>query len=186
MKHNWKQLLANMGIKPAAKTGATNLLEVTGATGELISFPDISDPTEIAEGTAVVADDGDHVFDVDMKCYTVTVAGGLVTAVLIEDCAPADPAAPAAPADPAAPSTDTTAFLTAVVEEITALNAANVTKDAQIATMLETINGLNTTLTTLKGLMSHGGDGAEGNKPESTNVVIGGKNIDLSKINLKK
>lgn len=183
MKHNWKQLLANMGIKPA-KTGATNLLEVTGATGELISFPDISDPTEIAEGTAVVADDGDHIFEADTKVYTVTVAGGLVTAVTTEDVAPADPAAP--PADPVAPSEDTTAFVTAVVEEITALNAANTAKDTQIASMLETINGLNTTLTTLKGLMSHGGDGAEENKPESTNVVIGGKNIDLSKINLKK
>jgi len=160
-------------IKAKAQKGGkpepSALLKIDDANGETMEFPEIGDVSEIVEGVAVTAADGEHVFEADGKIYTVTVLGGAVTTVAVED------------------ATDSTEeFITAVVEEL----AAN---EEFKTTALQAIEDLKTELATaktdfekLKATLKHKGDGLEPDAPKATSVRVGGKTIDLSKINLKK
>lgn len=175
---SWKDRAARMIGK--AKPTATAKLEIDDANGEKLVFPEIGDVSEIAEGVAVSATDGEHVFTSDTTTYTVTVAAGVITAVVET---PIEAEAPTAEAM----SEETVEFIGAVAEAMEASEAFQLTATAKftklesdLATALETIK-------TLKATMSHKtpkeGDGDDDDKPKTFKVA--GKSIDLSKINLK-
>jgi len=175
---SWRDRAARLvGVKPRQ---ATAKLEIDDAvSGEKLIFPEIGDVSEIAEGVAVTATDGPHVFTADTTTYTVEVLGGKVVSVVetpIED-------APAAEAM----SAETAEFVEAVAEAMEVAETFQVTATAKftklesdLATALETIK-------TLKATMSHKtpkeGEGDDDDKPKTFKVA--GKSIDLSKINLK-
>jgi len=77
---SWKERAAKLLGK--AKPKATAKLEIDDANGEKLIFPEIGDVSEIAEGVAVSATDGEHVFTSDGTTYTFTVASGVITAVV--------------------------------------------------------------------------------------------------------
>src|SRR6187402_1573001 len=119
---SWKDRLAKMTGK--AKPTATARLEIDDANGEKLVFPEIGDVSEIAEGVAVSATDGEHVFTSDTTTYTVTVAAGVITAVVetpIEE-------APAAEAM----SEETVEFVQAVASGLEAAEAFQATATADI------------------------------------------------------
>lgn len=66
---NWAERLA--AIKAKASKGGKGKpnaeLKIDDANGETMDFPEIGDVSEIAEGVAVTATDGDHIFEVDGK-----------------------------------------------------------------------------------------------------------------------
>ena len=173
---SWKDRLAKMRGK--GKPKPTAKLEIDDAvSGEKLIFPEIGDVSEIAEGVAVTATDGPHVFTADTTTYTVEVLGGKVVSVVeapIEEEAAAEMSA------------ETAEFVEAVAEalevagEFQATATAKFTKlESDLATALETIK-------TLKATMSHAEPGeGEGTDPKPKTFKVGGKAIDLSKINLK-
>ena len=179
----WKERLAKLKAKFGGDKRPTAKLEIDGANGEKIIFPEIGDISEVQDGIAVEAENGKHVFTVDSSVYTIEVLDGKVTSV-IEDTTGGDDSEMSA---------ETEEFLTAVAE---ALQDAAEFK----ATALARIEALTTELKDFKALMGHKGDGATGatggagatgaagatggagaKKP----LVIGGKTINLDKINLK-
>lgn len=169
---SWRDRLAKMTGK--AKPKSTAKLEIDDANGEKLIFPEIGDVSEIAEGVAVTATDGEHVFTSDTTTYNVTVAGGKVTAVTET---PMD--APAAEMN-----AETAEFVEAVALGLEAAETFQATAETrivaletQLATALETIN-------TLRSTMSHAKP-KEGEGSDPKEFKIGGKKIDLSKINLK-
>lgn len=169
----WRDRLAKMtGGKPR---GATAKLEIDDANGELLIFPEIGDVSEIAAEVAVTATDGTHVFTADTKVYTVEVLGGKVVSVVSEDVAPA------------AMSQETIDFIEAVAQELEANETFRTTAQASIETLTADLATAREEVKTLKGLMKHGGDGTggEGGNGGATTVKVGGKTIDLGKINLK-
>ncbi len=177
---SWKDRAAKIIGK--AKPKATAKLEIDDqATGEKLVFPEIGDVSEIAEGVAVTATDGPHVFVADATTYTVEVLDGKVVSV-VETPTEEEQTAEAM-------SEETVEFIGAVAEAMEASEAFQTTATAKflkletdLATALETIK-------TLKATMSHKapkegeGEGEEGDKPKA--FKVGGKSIDLSKINLK-
>jgi len=176
---SWKDRAARMLGKNKPKPTATAKLEIDDANGEKLVFPEIGDVSEIAAEVAVTATDGPHVFTADATTYTVEVLAGKVVSVVET---PIEEEAPAAEAM----SEDTAAFVEAVAEAIEASETFQVTATARmlkletdLATALGTIN-------TLKATMSHGA-AAEGestdDKPKT--FKVGGKSINLDKINLK-
>lgn len=174
---SWKDRLAKMRGK--GKPKPTAKLEIDDAvSGEKLIFPEIGDVSEIAEGVAVTATDGPHVFTADTTTYTVEVLGGKVVSVVE---APIEEEAQAAEM-----SAETAEFVEAVAEalgvagEFQATATAKFTKlESDLATALETIK-------TLKATMSHAEPGeGEGTDPKPKTFKVGGKAIDLSKINLK-
>lgn len=173
MNKNWKTALAAMGIVP--KNGKPNMvLEIQDANGVNLVFPDVNDITEIEVGTAVTAEDGEHVFTADNNTYTIVVAAGVVTELEVEpiEQPPAPPADPIEPTNVLTP--ETIEMLQAFADQFEASATAIAALQAQNAELVQTIADL-------KGLMSHDDD-----KPKpAAEVVIGGKKIDLTKINLK-
>lgn len=172
MNKNWKTALAAMGIVP--KNDKPNMvLEIQDANGVNLVFPDVNDITEIEVGTAVTAEDGEHVFTADNNTYSIVVAAGVVTELEVE---PIDPPAPAP--DPIEPTNvltpETIEMLQAFADQFDASAKAIEALQKQNAELVQTIADL-------KGLMSHDDD-----KPKpATEVVIAGKKIDLTKLNLK-
>lgn len=172
MNKNWKTALAAMGIVP--KNDKPNMvLEIQDANGVNLVFPDVNDITEIEVGTAVTAEDGEHVFTADNNTYSIVVAAGVVTELEVE---PIEPPAPAP--DPIEPTNvltpETIEMLQAFADQFEASAKAIEALQAQSADLVQTIADL-------KGLMSHDDD-----KPKpATEVVIAGKKIDLTKLNLK-
>jgi hypothetical protein len=173
MNKNWKTALAAMGIVP--KNGKPNMvLEIQDANGVNLVFPDVNDITEIEVGTAVTAEDGEHVFTADNNTYTIVVAAGVVTELEVE---PIEPPAPApGPIEPTNVLTpETIEMLQAFADQFEASATAIAALQAQNAELVQTIADL-------KGLMSHADDKK---KDEPTSIMIGGKQIDLNKLNLK-
>lgn len=171
----WKDRAARIIGK--AKPKATAKLEIDDANGEKLIFPEIGDVSEIAEGVAVTATDGEHVFVSDTTTYTVTVAAGVITTV-VETPIEAAPVAEAM-------SEETAEFIGAVAEAMEANDTFQATANGRI-TKLETDLALALgTISTLKATMSHGkakeGEGEEAPKT----FKVGGKSINLDKINLK-
>ena len=168
MNKNWKESLAKMiGVSKEKK--ATMLFEVDDATGAKLTFPDIADLTELAEGVAVTAENGEHVFEADGNTYTIMVDAGKVTKV---DVVPIDGA-------PDEMSADTLEFVTAVAEQLGEQQSIN-------AEMKLTVSKLEATINSMKSLMSHGKDDVKtGADATGKKFVVNGKEIDLTKVNLK-
>jgi len=175
---SWRDRLAKLRGAGKPKPKPTAKLEIDDANGETLIFPEIGDVSEIAEGVAVTATDGEHIFVADAITYTVTVAGGLITAVVetpVEDAPPAD-----------AMSAETAEFVEAVAFELETNEAFRTTAQASIDALTTGLATANATIATLKATMSHKapkeGEGDD-DKPKSFKVA--GKTIDLTKINLK-
>ena len=173
---SWRDRLAKLRGKGKAKPTAK--LEIDGANGETLIFPEIGDVSEIAEGVAVTATDGEHIFVADATTYTVTVAGGLITAVVetpVEDAPPAD-----------AMSAETAEFVEAVAMECETNEVFRTTARAEIDELKTSLATALGEIKTLKATMSHKtpkeGEGDD-DKPKPFKVA--GKTIDLTKINLK-
>jgi len=173
---SWKERLAKMTGKK--KPQATSKLEIDDANGEKLTFPEIGDVSEIAEGVAVTATDGEHVFTSDSTTYTVTVLAGVITAVVgtpIEE----DPA-------PESMSAETVEFIEAVAEAMGVSETFQATAKGQIEKLTTDLATALDEIKTLKAGMSHGkakeGEGTD-DKPKT--FKVGGKSINLGKINLK-
>lgn len=177
---SWAERLAAIKAKAskAGKQKATAKLEIDDANGEKLDFPEIGDVSEIAEGVTVVATDGDHVFEADGKIYTLTVAGGVVTAVVVADAQ-----------DAAEMSAETAEFVEAVATGLAEAEAFKIEANAKIAdleTKLAEFATLKADFAALKATLKHGDDGmGDGDAGKPKAVKVGGKSIDLSKINLK-
>ena len=174
-KLGWRERLAALKGK-GKQHKATAKLEIDGATGEKLVFPEIGDVSEIAEGVAIEATDGEHVFVADTTTYTVTVAGGKVTAVvetIIEEAAAETEM-----------NAETVAFVEAVAEALEAGETFQTTAEARITKLEADLATALGTIGTLKSTMSHG-KAKEGEAEEAKEFKVGGKKIDLTKINLK-
>ena len=183
---SWRDRLAKMKLGGARKPTAK--LEIDDANGEKLIFPEIGDVSEIAEGVAVTATDGTHVFVADTTTYTVEVTAGKIASV-VETPTQADP--PAAEAM----SAETVEFIEAVaqaLEEAGEFQAtAQKTIDEQAKTIIEQSNLIATMqedFKKFKATMGHKddkGEGAGADDEPTKKVSIKGKSIDLSKLNLK-
>jgi len=172
----WRERLAKLRGSKAPRT-ATAKLEIDDAvSGEKLIFPEIGDVSEIAEGVAVTATDGPHVFTADTTTYTVEVLAGKVVSVVetpIEEAA-------------AEMSAETAEFVEAVAEALEANETFQATAEGRITKLETDLATALGTISTLRATMSHGaaaeGEGTD-DKPKPFRVA--GKTIDLSKINLK-
>ena len=102
-------------------------LIIDDSNGTSLTFPDISDIAEIAEGVAVDAPDGTYVIANGDASITVVVAAGAVVSV-------ADVTAEAV-VEPGEVDAEIAATLTAVVEEVVALRSANASVVAELKTL---------------------------------------------------
>lgn len=173
-KLGWRERLAALKGK-GKQHKATAKLEIDDATGEKLVFPEIGDVSEIAEGVAIEATDGEHVFVADTTTYTVTVAGGKVMAVVetvIEEAAAETEM-----------SAETVAFVEAVAEALEAGETFQTTATASIEKLTTDLATALAEIKTLKSTMSHG-KAKEGEAEEAKEFKVGGKKIDLTKINL--
>lgn len=175
MNKNWKTALAAMGITPKNKA-ARMVFEIQDANGVNLVFPDANDITEIEVGSVVTAEDGEHVFTADGNTYSIVVLAGAVTELEVEPTeVPTEPAP--------APAPEATNVLSVATIEMLQAFADQFEESANMIAALQTKNEvLEQSITDLKALMSHSDDKG---KDQPTNVVIGGKKIDLTKINLK-
>ncbi len=99
-------------------------LIIDDSNGTSLTFPDISDIAEIAEGVAIDAPDGTYVIANGDAALTVVVAGGAVVSVTEE----APVAATVAPGEIDA---EVAATLEVMADQIVALKAHNVKRDAE-------------------------------------------------------
>jgi hypothetical protein len=174
MNHRLKTALAAMGIVSKKAKDASMIFEIDGANGEKLTFPEANDITEIEEGSAVTAEDGEHVFVADGKTYTIKVEAGKVTSLEVTE---------EEPLVDSEMSAETIEMLQAIANQF----EENATALASLRTELETARteseSFKTAFAEMKALMSHGGDDTDDDKDK--NLVIGGKKIDLKKINIK-
>jgi hypothetical protein len=171
---SWKDRLTTLrGKKPPKSTAK---LEVDDANGETLIFPEIGDVSEIAEGIAVTATDGDHVFTADSTTYNVVVEGGKVTGVTETPIQ----------AEASEMSAETAEFVEAVALELEANAEFKTTAGADIAEMKTQLATALNEIKTLKATMSHKTPKeGEGDDDDKKSVSIGGKKINLNKLNLK-
>jgi len=174
----WRDRLAKMRGK--AKPKPTAKLEIDDATGETMVFPEIGDISEIAKDIAVTATDGDHVFTADGKTYTVSVLEGKVTAVAEA------PTEDEVIEEVSALNEETAEFIEAVAQELEVNETFRTTARGDIDTIIRELKEAREEIKTLKATMSHGGDGTQGGDDAGATreLKVGGKKIDLSKINL--
>lgn len=176
---HWKERIAKLRGKKA-KTPAKAKLEIDDAAGEKMIFPNIGDVSEIDEQTEVTATDGPHVFTADGSTYTIEVLGGKVTSVVEDQTDTAD--------DGEALNEETQAFVEAVAEGLLENSTAVTAAQGEIETLKTELATAVAEIAKMKGLMKHGGDGTQegddgkGEKP----LVVGGKTIDIKKLNFKK
>lgn len=173
---SWKERLARMTGKAKPKAQAEAKLEIDDANGEKLIFPEIGDVSEIAEGVAVTATDGEHVFTADSTTYTVTVANGIITAVVETEVTAEEPEMNA----------DTAEFVEAVALGLEAAEAFQATARGEIDELKSQLATALGELKDLKANMSHKtpkeGEGDD-NAPKT--VTVGGKKINFANINLK-
>ena len=112
-------LLTKMGVEVKAE------LVIDDSNGVTLTFPDISDIAEIAEGVAIDAPDGTYVIANGEESMTIVVLGGVVASVTME--APAAAEAVATELEAA-----TQAVLEAITEQVVALKASNVKLVAEL------------------------------------------------------
>ena len=110
-------LLASLGQEVKAE------LVIDDSNGTSLTFPDISDIAEIAEGVAIDAPDGTYVIANDTETITIVVVGGVVTSHTTE--------AVVAATEPATElGAEVEAVLEAVVAELTTFKAKFVALEA--------------------------------------------------------
>jgi len=157
------------------KPTATAKLEIDDqATGEKLIFPEIGAVSEIAEGVAVTATDGTHVFEADGTVYTVEVLSGVVASVT---------EAPVASEDPEL-NEDTQAFVQAVAEELGVNETFRESAEARIKKLEDDYATAIGTIKDLKAKMSHKDDRDPDPDKDKKVIKVGGKAINLDKINL--
>ena len=100
-------------------------LVIDDASGTTLTFPDISEVSEIAEGVAIDAADGTYTIANGEDVITVVVMTGVVTSVAIET--PAAVAAVGGELD-----SEVAAVLEAISDEVVALKAHNVKLVAEL------------------------------------------------------
>lgn len=103
-------------------------LIIDDSNGTSLTFPDISDIAEIAEGVAIDAPDGTYVIPNGDDAITVVVAAGVVTSVTVDTPV-------AAVVEPGEVDAEVAAVLTAVVEAHAAQKADIVALRAEIKTL---------------------------------------------------
>ena len=130
-------------------------LVIDDASGTTLTFPDISDISEIAEGVAIDAADGTYTIANGEEVMTVVVVAGVVTSVAIET-----PAAVAAVEGEL--GAEVQEVLAAITDEVVALKAHNVKLVAE--------------LKDLKASLKH--DTGEGKKPAAADK----KNVPTFKV----
>jgi len=104
-------------------------LIIDDSTGTSLTFPDISDIAEIAEGVAIDAPDGTYVIANGDATITIVVAGGVVTSYATEVIAAVEPV------EPTEINAEIATVLEAVVSEVNALKAANAKYVADLSTL---------------------------------------------------
>lgn len=112
-------LLSKMGVEAKAE------LVIDDSNGVTLTFPDISDIAEIAEGVAVDAPDGTYVVANGDDTWTLVVLAGAVVSATMEAPAEAEAAATELEAE-------TQAVLEAITEQVVALKASNVSLVAEL------------------------------------------------------
>ena len=112
-------LLSKMGVEAKAE------LVLDDSNGVTLTFPDISDIAEIAEGVAIDAPDGTYVIANGEESMTIVVLGGVVASVTMEAPASAEAVATELEAE-------TQAVLEAITEQVVALKASNVKLVAEL------------------------------------------------------
>ena len=100
-------------------------LVIDDASGTTLTFPDISDISEIAEGVAIDAADGTYTIANGEDVMTVVVVAGVVTSVAMET--PEAVAAVGGELD-----SEVAAVLEAISDEVVALKAHNVNLVAEL------------------------------------------------------
>jgi hypothetical protein len=101
-------------------------LVIDDSNGTSLTFPDISDIAEIAEGVAIDAPDGTYVIANGDETITIVVLSGVVTSYTTETVTAEEPA------ETGEVNAEVAAVLTAVVDEVKALKAANVSYVAEL------------------------------------------------------
>jgi hypothetical protein len=112
-------LLGKLGVEVKAE------LVIDDASGTTLTFPDISDIAEIAEGVAIDAPDGTYVIANGPESITLVVASGVVTSKTV------DMPAPVAEVETELQA-ETQVALEAIVEEIVALRASHASVVAEL------------------------------------------------------
>ena len=112
-------LLSKMGVEAKAE------LVLDDSNGVTLTFPDISDIAEIAEGVAIDAPDGTYVIANGEESMTIVVLGGVVASVTMEAPTSAEAVATELEAE-------TQAVLEAITEQVVALKASNVKLVAEL------------------------------------------------------
>jgi len=125
-------------------------LVVDDANGTSLTFPDISDIGEIAEGVAVDAADGTYVIANGDDAITCVVMGGVVTSVTVET-----PTAATEPVDAGEINAEMAEVLETLVTEIQALKGENA--------------ALATSITALKASLKHPVEPTTAPKAENKN-----------------
>lgn len=112
-------LLSKMGVEAKAE------LVIDDSNGVTLTFPEISDIAEIAEGVAIDAPDGTYVVAHNDGSMTVVVLAGSVVSATMD--APIEAAASATELE-----AETQAVLEAITEQVVALKASNVKLVAEL------------------------------------------------------
>ncbi len=102
-------------------------LVIDDSNGTSLTFHDISDIAEIAEGVAIDAPDNTYVIANGEETITIVVMGGVVTSYTTEAIVAA-----VGPAEAGEVNAEIAAVLTAVVDEVKALKASNVAYVAEL------------------------------------------------------
>jgi len=178
---SWKDRAAKILGKTKPKPTATAKLEIDDAvSGEKLVFSEIGDVSEIAEGVAVTATDGPHVFTADTTTYTVEVLAGKVVSVVEAAIENEEEAA-------AEMSAETAEFVEAVAEALEVAGEFQATAEERITKLETDLATALGTIKTLKATMSHKtpkeGESDDDGTPKP--LRVNGRAIDLSKINLK-
>lgn len=119
-------LLTKMGVEVKAE------LVIDDSNGVTLTFPDISDIAEIAEGVAVDAPDGTYVIANGEDVWTLVVLAGAIVSATMEMPAAAEAAATEVEAE-------TQAVLEAITEQVVALKASNVKLVAEMADLKKSL-----------------------------------------------
>lgn len=112
-------LLTKMGVEVKAE------LVIDDSNGVTLTFPEISDIAELAEGVAISAPDGTYVIANDTETITIVVVGGVVTSKAVETPEPEAKVEGELGAE-------TEAVLTAIVETVTALKTEHLKVVAEL------------------------------------------------------
>lgn len=158
MNESLKKALASIGIVPKEKEKEPEMVfEIDGANGEKLIFPSANDITEIKENSPIEAEDGEHVFISDGKTYKIQVTAGVVTSMEVQE-------------EPTEVAQEVREVLQAFADEFEV-------KNQEIAEMKKTIENLKEKIS----MVGHKKDDVS----TVSDVLIGGKKIDLTRIKYK-